>query len=141
MFIEYSIWINYKRCNYIMVKISVNDIELARKFNFYKNNPQKFFEECCMLPMGGGDELVILHDPQKKIVEDFYKGDVHDMIFLKSRQIGFSTLFQLICVHLVIFYKNVVIGVTSRSGDEASDFCRKVKDIIDKLPEWIRPEY
>lgn len=123
-----------------MKRISKEQIAYARKWNSYKKNPIKFFEQQCYLPMAGGDQLVKLHKPQKKIIEDMYFNNIHNMIFLKSRQIGFSTLFQLICAHLLLFYKNVVIGVTSKSGPEASDFARKTRDILDKInPQFKRP--
>jgi len=93
-----------------------------------------------MLPTVGGDKLIKLHKPQRMIATDFYSG-IRNMIFLKSRQIGFSTLFQCVSAHLCTFYKNVIIGVTSKNGGEASDFCKKTKDIILKLPSWIRPEF
>ena len=48
---------------------------------------------------------------------------------------------QLIIVHLVKFFSNVVCGIASRDGSEASDFCRKVTNCLDKLPQWIHPGY
>lgn len=123
------------------IKLSQSQIEAAKKWNYYKNNPVEFFEDCCNLPATGGDKLIKLHKPQRKIVSAFYSGKNSNMIFLKSRQIGFSTLFQLICTHLVIFFSNAIIGVTSRNGAEASDFARKTKDIIDKLPIEFKPAY
>lgn len=122
------------------MSINKKSIDLARLYLEYKNNPIKFIEECCYLPEAGKDRLAKLYEPQKKIVRDFYNG-THDMILLKSRQIGLSTLWQMISVHLCVFYENVVIGVTSKSESEASSFCRKTYDIIDKLPEWIHPGY
>lgn len=123
-----------------MGNISKKEIAKAKKYLYYRDNPIKFMEECCYLPQAGGDQLVRLYEPQKKIVADFYKG-INHMVLLKSRQCGFSTLWQLVSVHLCVFYKNVIIGVTSRDGAEASDFCRKTYDVIDKLPQWIQPGY
>lgn len=120
--------------------ISKKDIAKAKQYLAYKNDPVKFMEECCYLPQAGGDQLVKLYEPQKKIVREFYAGNNHQVL-LKSRQCGFSTLWQLVSAHLCVFYKNVIIGVTSRDGSEASDFCRKTYDIIDKLPPWLHPGY
>ena len=122
------------------MKINQSQIEKAQKYLLYKKNPIVFMEECCYLPETGGDKLVVLYEPQKAIVRDFYHGENH-MILLKSRQCGFSTLWQMISVHLSVFYKNVIIGITSRDGAEASDFCRKTCDILDKLPKWLDPGY
>jgi len=124
-----------------MVKLKQQEIDNAKLWLTYKNDPARFMEEMCKIPTPGGDELIELYEPQKRILKDFYENDERNQIWLKSRQLGFSTLSQLICVHLCIFYKNVVIGIASRDGSEASDFCRKTTDIIDKLPNWIKPKY
>lgn len=123
-----------------MKKLSNKQLQIAENWVRYKTKPVHFFQECCYLPTPGGDSLITLNTPQKKIVKDFY-GGIHEMIFLKSRQIGFSTLFQLICTHLLVFYSNAIIGVTSRDGAEASDFARKTKDIIQKMPKVYRPTF
>ncbi|MCK5021297.1 MAG: terminase family protein [Candidatus Peribacteraceae bacterium] len=122
-----------------MAKIDKQALEYAKKFLEYKNDPVLFAESCCYIPAPGGDELIELYDPQKRVLDAFF--DTHQLILLKSRQTGFSTLSQVICTYISVFYDNCVIGVVSRSGDESSDFCRKVEDMIDKLPEWLRPKF
>jgi len=122
-----------------MKGIKKSDIERGKKWLFYKNNPEIFIEEHCKIPSPGGDELIKLYEPQKRILRDFYAGE-RNQIWLKSRQLGFSTLTQMIIVHLCVFFTNVVMGIASKSGAEASDFCRKTSDVLDKLPKWLQPK-
>ena len=121
------------------MKIDNKSLQYAKKFLIYKADPCKFIEECVYIPTPGGDELIKLYPPQKKIVNSFLKD--HFLILLKSRQLGFSTICQCIITYLSTFYENVIIGIISRDGSESSDFCRKSEDMLDKLPEWLRPTY
>jgi len=120
-------------------KLSRSALKYATKYLEYKNNPIKFMEECCYLPLAGGDTLPKLYEPQKEIIRAFFK--YHHLILLKSRQTGFSTLCQLIIAYISTFNSNLVSGVLSRSGAESSDFCKKVEDIVDKLPNYLKPQY
>jgi len=104
-----------------------------------KNDPTYFIEKYIKLAQAGGDTTVPLYDRQKDFIKLVQK-DKH-VIVLKSRQTGLSTVTQMLCVHTSIFYKNVVIGVVSKSGAESTDFCKKVQNMIDTLPQWLRPEY
>ena len=114
-------------------------LDLARKRLVYKQDPIKFIEECVYLPIPGESKLMKLYEPQKKIIKSFFQHN--KLILLKSRQIGMSTLCQAIITYLVVFHENCVVGIVSRDGPESSDFCRKVKDMLDKLPEWLRVSY
>jgi hypothetical protein len=122
-----------------MKKLNQSEIDLAKKYLYYKENPVTFIEENLYIPTPGGDELLKLYEPQKKIINDFF--DNNYLILLKSRQTGFSTLSQAIISYICTFFDNVIMGVISRDGSESSDFCRKVEDMLDKLPAWLRPTY
>ena len=115
------------------------DYKLALKRLEFKKDPILFIESNIRIPTVGGDELIKLYEPQKRVVRDFIED--HHLIILKSRQLGFSTLCQALVAYICCFYENCIMGVLSRSGDEASDFCRKTEDMIDKLPSWIKPVY
>lgn len=121
------------------VQINSETLKYAQKWLEYKNDIVKFAEECIKLPLPGGDTLVKLYEPQKKVLKSFLND--HYLCLLKSRQTGFSTLSQIIVTYIATFYENCVMGVLSRDGSESSDFCRKVEDMIDKLPKWLQPEY
>lgn len=112
---------------------------LAKKRLFYKENPIEFIEECIKIPTPGGSKLIELYKPQKRIIANFFQK--HHLIMLKSRQIGMSTLCQAIITYIFTFYENCVVGIISRDSSESSDFCRKVCNMIDELPKWLRPEY
>ena len=120
-------------------KFSDEQIRLAKLRIDYKKSPIKFIEECVSIPTPGGDKPFIMYEPQKKMVQDFFFK--HHLIVLKSRQIGISTITQAIITYICTFYKNVKIGIISRDRSEASDFCRKVVNMLDNLPEWLRPSY
>jgi len=114
-------------------------LDLARKKLYFKEHPIEFIENFVYLPISGEDELMKLYDPQKVIIKSFFQN--HNLILLKSRQIGMSTLCQALITYIFAFYENCVVGIVSRSGEESSDFCRKVTSMIEKLPDWLRPEF
>ena len=120
-------------------KISKDVLNLAKKKVFYKENPLVFIEDCVKLPIPGCDEAMTLYESQKTILRSFFED--HNLIMLKSRQIGMSTLCQAIITYIFTFYDNCVIGIISRDGKESSDFCRKVTNMLDNLPDWVRPGY
>jgi hypothetical protein len=111
----------------------------AIEFIKCKNDPVYFCERYLKLALVGGDKLVPLYDRQKDFLTDIYKH--HHLAVLKSRQTGLSTIAQMFCAHLCTFYKNVVIGVVSKSGSESTDFCRKTMSLIRNLPDWMRPAF
>jgi len=104
-----------------------------------KNDPVYFIEKYVKLSLAGGDRTVQLYSKQKDFVSDFY--NKHHLIVLKTRQTGLSTISQMLACHLVCFYKNAVIGCISKSGAESTDFCRHILNMIDNLPEWLRPGF
>jgi len=122
-----------------VVQISPEALRLARLRLRYKEDPIAFIEENIMIPTVGEDQPLTLYEPQKRIIKSFFQH--HELILLKSRQIGMSTLSQAIIVYLFCFYENCIVGIVSRDGSESSDFSRKVQDMIDKLPEWVRPKF
>jgi len=104
-----------------------------------KNDIIYFIEHYCKIPTPGGNKLIELYEPQKGVLESFVND--HYCVSLKSRQVGFSCITQCYITWCCTFFENVVIGIVSRSGAEASDFNRKTTNLIDELPEWIRPKY
>lgn len=104
-----------------------------------KNDIIYFIENYCKIPTPGGSEVMQLYEPQKTAIKTMVND--HYIVTLKSRQVGMSCLSQCYCTWCNTFFENVVTGILSRSGDEASDFNRKVTNMIDELPEWMRPKY
>lgn len=120
-------------------KISSIDLERASKFIAYKNDITLWASEQVRIPLAGDDRLVDLYDPQKRVLNSFLKD--HYLVLLKSRQTGFSTLCQIIVAFMATFYQNIVMGILSRDGSEASDFNRKVCDILTKQDKWLQPSF
>lgn len=59
-------------------------------------------------------------------------------IILKARQLGFSTLIEIIILDEIIF-DDFMCGVISRSKDNAKDiFNNKIKFAFENMPEWLR---
>jgi len=61
------------------------------------------------------------------------------LIVLKSRQTGISTIVQAYITWLITFYDNVVVGIISKNGKEATHFARTVRGMIEKMPDWMKP--
>ena len=82
----------------------------------------------------------VLFKPYAKQVEliDVVNRDRYVLV-LKSRQIGISTVVQVYAAWLSLFYDNVVIGIISKDGAEATDFARVIRGIIEKTPDWMKP--
>ncbi len=60
-------------------------------------------------------------------------------IILKARQLGFSTLYQLMMLDQCIFNDNIQAGVIAQDQEAASNIFRnKIKFAWDRLPEWVR---
>lgn len=104
-----------------------------------KNDLIYFITHMVKIPTAGGDECFQLYEKQKEYLK-FVEEKKHTII-LKSRQTGASTCAQAYITWICTFFENAVIGIVSKSGSESSDFCRKTGDMIDKLPDWIRPEF
>ena len=104
-----------------------------------KNDPIYFICNYIELELPGGNQLMDMYEVQKKFLVSILKD--HHVIALKSRQTGISTVTQAFIVYTFTFYDNVVVGVVSKDGDEATDFSRKVQAMIKALPEWLKPKF
>ena len=118
---------------------NLSDEQKTRLQEYFKcrDDPVYFCENYLKLALAGGDVNVKLYEPQKDYLNAIYKD--HHLIALKSRQVGISAVTQMFCAHAMTFYKNVVIGVVSKSGAESTDFCRKTMALLKSLPDWLKP--
>jgi hypothetical protein len=89
------------------------------------------------LELPGKDVLFTPYQKQVELIDTINKDKY--VLVLKSRQIGISTVVQAYAGWLTMFYDNVVIGIISKDGAEATDFARVVRGIIEKLPDWMKP--
>jgi len=115
--------------------------KLAQKYITEYLKCKKSFNYFCgkyiLLELPGGDVPFDMYELQKTLIDIIE--DKHHVIVLKSRQVGISTTIQAYCCWLMIFYKNVVIGIISKDGPEATTFARTISGMIDKLPNWMKP--
>jgi len=101
---------------------------------------QSFLYFCAryvLLELPGGDVKFSMYELQKALI-DLIEDQKH-VIVLKSRQVGISTTVQAYCCWLLIFFPNVVVGIVSKDGPEATTFARTISGMIDKLPVWMKP--
>lgn len=89
------------------------------------------------LELPGKDVLLTPYAKQTELVDTLDKWKY--VLVLKSRQIGISTIIQAYAAWLTVFFDNVVIGIISKDGAEATDFARVIRGIVEKLPEWMKP--
>ena len=102
-----------------------------------KNSFHYFCGNYVLLELPGGDVLFSMYDLQKTLI-DVIEDDKYAIV-LKSRQVGISTTIQAYCCWLLVFYSNVVVGIVSKDGPEATTFARTISGMIDKLPTWMKP--
>jgi len=88
-----------------------------------------------LIEMPGGDVFLKPYKPQSDLIKKINLD--HYVLVLKSRQIGISTIIQAYSVWLCTFFENVVIGIVSKDGKEATDFARTIRGMIEKLPKWM----
>jgi len=111
--------------------------EAVSEFLKCKNNFEYFCRNYIYLELPGKDVLFQPYDKQLELIDYIEKNKY--VLVLKSRQIGISTVIQAYVAWLVVFYDNTVVGIISKDGNEATDFCRSIRNMIEKLPSWMLP--
>jgi hypothetical protein len=103
-----------------------------------KKSFEYFVRHYILLELPGGDELM---NPYRKQLEfiDLVETKKHALL-LKSRQTGFSTIVQAYTAWLCVFHDNVVVGIISKDGNEATDFARMIRGMIEKIPNFLKPK-
>lgn len=103
-----------------------------------KKSFEYFVTHYILLELPGGDEVM---NPYRKQLEfvDLVESKRH-VLLLKSRQTGFSTIVQAYTAWLCNFHSNVVVGIISKDGNEATDFARYIRGMIEKLPKFLLPK-
>lgn len=111
-------------------KYVIEFLKCRKDFNY-------FCKTYVYLELPGRDVLFTPYDKQIELVDLI--NSKRFVLVLKSRQIGISTIIQAYAAWLAIFYGNVVIGIISKDGAEATDFARVIRGIVEKLPDWMKP--
>jgi hypothetical protein len=102
-----------------------------------KSDFDYFCRNYVFIELPGKDQLLNPYGKQTELVDLIERE--HYVLVLKSRQIGISTVIQAYSAWLAIFHDNVVIGIISKDGKEATDFARAIRGMIEKLPDWMKP--
>jgi hypothetical protein len=103
-----------------------------------KHSFEYFVSHYVMLELPGQDTLMKPYSKQTEFI-DLVERKKH-VLLLKSRQTGFSTIVQAYTAWLVNFHDNVVVGIISKDGPEATDFARFIRGMIEKLPNFLKPK-
>jgi len=120
---------------------SVTKAQIQAYINEYAKCAASFEYFCAiyiMLELPGGDVPFKMYDLQKTLIDVIE--EMKHIIVLKSRQVGISTTIQAYCCWLLVFHANVVVGIISKDGPEATTFARTIAGMIDKLPNWMKPK-
>ena len=122
------------------MKIEIkNKIEnLVEEYLKCKNDYFYFCSNYVYIELPGGDVLFKPYKKQKEFIDCIIKD--HNVLCLKSRQVGISTTIQSYAAWIANFYPNSRIGIISKDGKESTDFARAIRGIIEKLPPWMKPK-
>jgi len=102
-----------------------------------KNDFNYFCSNYVYIEIPGKDVLLKPYNKQFELINSIEKNKY--VLVLKSRQIGISTIIQAYAAWMTVFYDNVVIGIISKDGAEATDFARIIRGMVEKLPDWMKP--
>jgi len=102
-----------------------------------KNDFHYFCSHYIMIEIPGEDILLNPYNKQSELIDTIERKKY--VLVLKSRQIGISTIIQAYSAWLTVFFNNVVIGIISKDGAEATDFARVIRGMVEKLPDWMKP--
>ncbi len=126
--------------------IEITEISLKKSAENYveeylmcKNSFDYFCPKYVYLETTGGDTKFVPYVKQSELIHTLLRDKY--VLVLKSRQIGISTIIKAFAVWLCIFHENVVIGIISKDAPEATDFTRDIIGMIEKLPNWMRPNF
>ena len=113
--------------------------EQLNKILEYRSDLKTFIKENIYLELPGGAVKFNPYGKQLNVIDEFVADN--NLLFIKSRQIGISTIVQAIITACIVLYSNVTVGVISKDGPEATDFVKKIKDMLGNLPAWIKPKF
>jgi hypothetical protein len=77
-----------------------------------------------------------LYPYQEDALKDFV--DYRFNVILKARQLGISTISAAYIVWLILFYRDKNVLVIATKFGVAANLVKKVKNIMENLPNWIR---
>ena len=106
-----------------------------------------FFKNYVLIPVPGLGTLVNLnlYPSQLKYVEAlkeiWTKKNKDGVLLLASRQCGKTVMNEAVIAYLMIFNDNYDVLFMTRDLKQGRETVQEVKDIINRLPDWMRPSY
>lgn len=106
-----------------------------------------YFSNYVLVPIPGLGELtnLKLYDAQMKYINALRriwdKKDKDGVLLLASRQCGKTVTTEAIITHLMIFNGHYEVLVMSRDLTQGRETVQEIKDIIERLPNWMRPKF
>lgn len=111
----------------------------AKDFILDRENPIRFIEnKVKILDPASGLIDFKLYNFQKGIIKKFITN--HNLIMLKSRQVGASTIAQALSLWCAIHFEDYKILIISAGQRNAKNFLAKIKNMFDNLPDYLKNE-
>jgi len=114
-----------------------NQIELFIK---YRRDPISFIlDNIKIITQKQGKIPFPLYDFQKTLIKKYC--NKHNLIILKSRQVGASTIVQSLALWSALHFSNYNILIVSAGARNAKKFLKKIKQMFRSLPQWYIDEF
>jgi len=125
----------------------VEELEKRKKWEYWKNNPEAFINECLYIyPKDAalGKIKLKINKAQKLVVDEFTRqmdsqGYVR-LIISKYRQAGFSTISSALIFHRALFYNSTRAVIISLDKPTTESIFSMSKTFFEDLPKDIQPE-
>ncbi len=109
------------------------EIEKCNKDIFY------FMNNYVKIKTKNGVNFPEIRHYQREFLECIIEDENESIVGLLPRQSGKSVTVGIYLVWLIIFEKDVNIGIAAQKASMATEFLTKVKDIFIELPIWLTP--
>lgn len=127
--------------------MSLTPEEQAKEFFKCAEDITYYFKKYVLIPIPGLGELtnLELYDCQLKYIDAlkqiWEKKDKDGILLLASRQCGKTVMNEALITHLMIFNGNYEVMLMSRDLTQGRETVQEIKDIIHKLPKWLKPKF
>ena len=117
--------------------LTENQIE---QYISYRRDPIQFIlDNVKIITQKNGRISFPLYDFQKNLIKKYC--NKHNLIILKSRQVGASTIVQALALWSALHFSNYNILIVSAGARNAKKFLKKIKQMFRALPQWYIDEF
>lgn len=109
------------------------------QFRRWADDPEGFFRDVVKITNSKGKVVPLDLDErpyQKDCLQRFLRSRI--CAVLKARQIGLTTIACALALHLLLFHEQRLIVVLSRNDRDAKKFLRRIRQMYDRLPSWVK---